>query len=166
MKVPFSSRPWAAGIHLAVLLLTASLWVGCQDGTDASGPSTQENTVKNSSVASKCSDLLEPVCGADGVSYRNSCAATMVGETTVASKGICPTDPDPIGVDPGPGLGGFDPTCKEVFPSNIAIKCMSTLDPVCGCDGKTYRNSCVANGAGHVYAKAKGACPGQPYVEE
>ena len=35
--------------------------------------------------------------------------------------------------------------------------CPTVVSPVCGCDGKTYTNSCVAAGAGVGYA-SKGNC--------
>lgn len=39
--------------------------------------------------------------------------------------------------------------------------CMCTMqyEPVCGCDGKTYSNPCVASCAG-VKSWTKGECPG------
>ncbi|MGI4832158.1 MAG: Kazal-type serine protease inhibitor family protein [Janthinobacterium lividum] len=39
--------------------------------------------------------------------------------------------------------------------------CPMVYEPVCGCDGKTYANACIAGHAG-VRTHRPGACPTQP----
>jgi hypothetical protein len=47
-------------------------------------------------------------------------------------------------------------------PPKQPIACTMMHDPVCGCDGVTYGNACMARGAG-VPRTTPGACEGNPH---
>ena len=90
-----------------------------------------EVILSNGNVGPNCPDIIDPVCGSNGVTYINSCYAEAAGITEYTS-GVCFSD------------------CIDPAKINPDAVCTTDYDPVCGCNGVTYMNACAADAAGVI----------------
>jgi hypothetical protein len=109
-----------------------------------------------------CTDIFDPVCGCDGETYSNRCYAHAAGvaverfgecEAQCTSNADC--EADELCQSPA-GACGTEGSC-----TTRPEACTKIFDPVCGCDGTTYSNACVAAAAG-VSIASEGKCTDAP----
>ena len=92
-----------------------------------------------------CFELWAPVCGPDGKTYSNKCMARAACQLDGSTEGEC-LSPSP---SPSPS-----PPCKP----NPRPVCPMLWNPVCGPDGKTYSNPCLAKAACKLIGSKRGPC--------
>lgn len=111
-----------------------------------------------------CPRIYAPVCGCDGVTYSNECEARRA-EVAIQHRGVCEDTRDCGGeldvvCSEGHFCQGEVGDCRENAPGQCTLRpeaCLQVWLPVCGCDGRTYSNGCMATAAGVTIARL-GTC--------
>lgn len=116
----------------------------------------------------ECPAIFGPVCGCDGNTYGNDCEAAAAG-VSVAFSGPCDTEGDACGGQLGTPCNAGEycrfpiGTCGAADRTGVCSAltdeavCPEIFAPVCGCDDRTYGNSCEADAAG-VSIATEGEC--------
>lgn len=184
----FLDLSFAGGKRFAVVLMAVSLW-GCDGGLFSprecggiddvpcgidrycsyavGGCATDGALGECSDMPTACTEIYQPVCGCDNLTYANACFAAADG-VSVLAEGTCEdVFGETCGGIAGAGCGNGE-FCKFEFgvcgsgdQTGICLSlpesCSEDFDLVCGCHGTTHLNECLANQAG-VSVAHNGQC--------
>ena len=127
---------------------------GCAQNADCrDGQVCREGACVAAPDPCACDDVLEPACGADGVTYGNACEARCAG--VESRPGEC-APPPACADDADCGRGQV---CRDGACEAPDCVCADIYDPVCGADGLTYGNACEARCAGVEFRPGECARP-------
>ena len=114
------------------------------------------------SDACQCPDDYEPVCAANGSTYGNDCLARCDDTESIyqghCDNGLCSPIECNLTCDTGFALdnaGCEICRCQNVSPCS----CSEIYSPVCGADGRTYANPCIAD-CEEIEIRYEGECGG------
>ena len=136
----------------------------CGAGHFCSGPCAGVGTCESSNFSIACQDQTWWTLGCDGTLFGNDCGPPMTGVAPVpigagsipcspATSVSCPSGTTCVSAAGSCGtLPKFDGHCMP-----LPTTCPPLLEQVCGCDGVTYDNACLALKAG-TSAFASGPC--------
>ncbi len=128
--------------------------------TEASGTCGGKGVCTSRGINLLCSNVDVPVCGCDGNNYPNDCQAHKAGVSVAQESACavaCSSNADCGSLEycvKAAGQCGASGTCQA---RGINLFCSNLYQPVCGCDGQTYANTCWAAKAG-ASIDHKGAC--------